>query len=60
MTTAGRTGGLTGLSATVSDWVQGHTSLITALAGAAVVLVLALGTLQRRRIRAPRRDETVT
>ncbi|MTB73053.1 MULTISPECIES: cytochrome c biogenesis CcdA family protein [Micrococcales] len=56
---AGRTGGLTGLSATVSSWVQEQTSLLTLLAAAAVVLALALGILQRRRMRAPRRDETV-
>lgn len=45
----GRAGGLTGLSATVSGWIQGRTTLLGVIAAAAVLLVLTLGVLNRRR-----------
>jgi cytochrome c biogenesis protein CcdA len=48
-TTAGRAGGLPGLSATVSGWIQGRTTLLGAFAAAAALLVLTLGVARRRR-----------
>jgi len=42
-TATGRAGGLTELSAAVSDWIQGHTTLIAVMAVVTVLLVTAWG-----------------
>lgn len=46
---SGRTDVVATVSATVSGWLQGHTGLIAGLSIAAVLLVLLIGILYRRR-----------
>ncbi|HMR23332.1 MAG TPA: cytochrome c biogenesis protein CcdA [Micropruina sp.] len=47
-TTAGRAGGLTGLSAIVSDWIQSHTATLAVLAAISVLTALAGSALAAR------------
>ena len=48
---AGSAAVLTGFAATVSGWIQGHTTLIAVLASAAVVAVVTLAVRHRVRTR---------
>jgi cytochrome c-type biogenesis protein len=56
--TASRAGGLARFSATVSTWVQAHSTLIALIAAAAVLLVAALAV--RHRLRSRNRDRHTT
>ena len=48
-TSAGRAGALAGLSATISQWIQGRTTLISVLAVTAVLGAATLALVERRR-----------